>query len=225
MSRDGPSGLSQELAALKRQGASLLVVGDGGGGVCSSLLGAEEKARRAIFVPTSIGVADVRKRWNGPETPDRFAVVDVTGTRRPDVVTAPTVGDPGIAPGDADWYEKVSMDDPGALVNTVRKRLNRLAADDPPPATIRLCLDSLDPLYDELGEDRLFRLMTTLCLSVTSVDGMAHVHVSPGLPDGILETLEPLFDATIEIERGAAGGHKQRWHLHESGIETDWLAV
>lgn len=225
MSPDGPSGLSKELAALKRQGASLLVVGDESGGVCSSLLGAEKEARRAIFVPTAIGVADVRQRWNGEESADRFAVVDVTGTRRPDVITAPTVGDPGIAPGDAEWYEKVPLDDPGGLVSAVRRRLDRLAADDPPPATIRLCLDSLDPLYDTLGEDRLFRLVTTLCLSVTSVDGMAHVHVSPGLPAGVRETLEPLFDATIEIERGASGGHKQRWHLHDSGIETDWLAV
>lgn len=225
MSADGPSGLSQELAALKRRGASLLVVGDGGGHVCSTLLGAEEKSRRAVFVPTAVGVADVRKRWKGPESADRFAVVDVTGTRRPDVVTAPTVGDPGIAPGDAEWYEQVNLEAPGGLVAAVRRRLDRLAGDDPPPATIRLCLDSLDPLYDALGEDRLFRLVTTLCLSVTSVDGMAHVHVSPGLPEGMRETLEPLFDATIEVERGSAGGHKQRWHLHESGIETDWIAV
>jgi hypothetical protein len=107
----------------------------------------------------------------------------------------------------------------------VRRRLDRLAWDDPPAATIRFCLDSLDPLYDELGEERLFRLLTTICLSVTALDGMAHVHVSPGVPPEVRERIEPIFDATIEVEPDATGQQRQRWRLHKAGIETDWLAV
>lgn len=227
MSSDGPAGLSRELATLKRRGASLMVVEEGGIGadVCTSLLGAEEMDRRGVFVPTAVGVSDVRRRWNGPNSPDSFAVVDVTGTRGPDILHPATVGDAAMVPEETDWYEAVSPDEPGALVAAVRRRLERLSEDDPPPATIRFCLDSLDPLYDVLGEDRLFRLVTTLCMSVTGVQGMAHVHLSPGIPDSVRDTLEPLFDATIEVEHGSAGDHRQRWHLHDSGIETDWLAV
>lgn len=227
MSSDGPAELSRELATLKRRGASLMVVGDGGIGadVCSSLLGAEDIERRGVFVPTSVGVADVRQRWNGPESPDSFAVVDVTGTRGPEILRPTTVGEAAMVPEETDWYEAVSPEAPGALVEAVRRRLERLSADDPPPATIRFCLDSLDPLYDILGEDRLFRLVTTLCMSVTGVRGMAHVHLSPGIPDSVRDTLEPLFDATIEVEHRSAGHNRQRWRLHDSGIETDWLAV
>lgn len=204
-----------------------MVLGEGGIGadVCTSLLGAQDMDRRGVFVPTAVGIADVRNRWNGQETPDSFAVVDVTGTRGPEILQPSTVGEAAMVPSETGWYEAVPPDEPGALVAAVRRRLEQLSADDPPPATIRFCLDSLDPLYDVLGEDRLFRLVTTLCMSVTGVQGMAHVHLSPGIPDSVRETLEPLFDATIEVERGSAGGQRQRWHLHDAGIETDWLAV
>lgn len=227
MSPDGPSGLSRELAALKRRGAALLVEDQGAVGdhVCTSLLGDTTADRRALFVPAAVGVADIRERWDGPETEDRFAVIDITGTRSLDTPTQPSIGDPAASPADAAWYERVPPDDPSRLLAAVRRRLDRLAWDEPPAATVRFCLDSLDPLYDELGEERLFRLLTTLCLSVTALNGMAHVHVSPGVPPELRERIEPIFDATIEVEPGGGGEQRQRWHLHEAGIETDWLAV
>ncbi|MFB6110958.1 MAG: hypothetical protein ABEJ35_00315 [Halobacteriaceae archaeon] len=227
MALDGSTALSRELAALKRQGASLLVVGDGGvdAAVCPSLLGERGADRRGLFLATTVGSADVRARWTGPETASTFGVVDVTGTRGPQAQVGASLGDPGVAAGDSDWYERAAIDDPDAIVAAVKRGVNRLAADDPPPATLRFCLDSVDPLLDALPSDRLFTMLTTLTGVVKEVGGMAHVHASPALPTETRRTLEPLFDATIEVEQTEPGTHRQRWHLHEADVETEWLTV
>lgn len=247
MAPEGPQALSRELAALKRRGAGLLVLGDRGG-ACRDLLGADGAERRALFVTTGVGVADVRRRWTGPETPERLGVVDVAATDRrgPETATAATVGDAAVAPGDVDWYERVPPGEPAALLAAVRAHLDRLAADGPPPATVRLCLDGLDPLVDRLEEPQLLRVCHLLTRLVRGVDGMAHVHISRGVPERLRMTLEPVFDATVEVApaddtgQGEArsqdqdqdhdhghghsdGGLRQRWRLHGSGYETDWI--
>lgn len=245
MAPEGPQALSRELAALKRRGAGLLVLGDRGE-ACRDLLGADGADRRALFVTTSVGVADVRRRWTGPETPERLGVVDIAATDRrgPETATAATVGDAAVAPGDVGWYERVPPGEPATLLTAIQAHLDRLAADDPPPATVRLCLDGLDPLVDRLDEPQLLRVCHLLTRLVRGVDGMAHVHVSRGVPERLLTILEPVFDGTVEVvpagefpegqgrdrateaptddDRGH-GGSRQRWRLHESGYETDWL--
>lgn len=229
MCADRPDPLSGQLAALKRRGSNLLVVSgpEGGDRVCRQLLGDTDAARRALFVPTTVGVSDVRARWPGPEVPDRFGVVDVTGTRSPNVLDSPGLGPGGVAAqaDDATWYENVDDHENLATIgDAIRDGLERLAADDPAPGTVRLCLDSLDPFLDNAGEETVFRFLHVVTATVRHVSGMGHVHVADSVSESDRSLFEPLFDATVTVETGP-DGVRERWRLHESGYETGWLAV
>jgi len=229
MCADRLEDLSGRLAALKRRGSNLLVVSgpEEGARACRHLLGDPDAARRALFVPTTVGVADVRTRWHGPETDDRFGVVDVTGTRAPGVADdgGPSPGGVAAQVDDAPWYEAV--EDPTNLATVgeaVRDGLARLADDDPAPGTVRLCIDSLDPFFDVATPEAVFRLIHVVTASVRHVDGMGHVHLADHVDPTRRSLLEPLFDATVTVESGP-DGIRERWRLHDSGYETGWLAV
>lgn len=229
MCADRLEDLSGRLAALKRRGSNLLVVSgpDATDRVCRHLLGDSDAARRAVFVPTTVGVSDVRNRWSGPEDPDRFRVVDVTGTRSPDVVGGGGLGPHGVA-GQADdetWYHPVEdPDDLPAIGDAVRAAVDALAVDDPDPGTVRLCVDSLDPFLDTATEEAVFRLVHVLTATVRHVGGMGHVHLAADATTTHRSLFEPLFDATVIVEAGP-DGVRERWRLHDSGYETGWLAV
>ncbi|MFB6103719.1 MAG: hypothetical protein ABEJ57_01355 [Halobacteriaceae archaeon] len=229
MCADRLEDLSGRLAALKRRGSNLLVVAgpENGGRACRHLLGDPGAARRALFVPTTVGVADVRTRWHGPETADRFGIVDVTGTRSPGVADDSGPSPDGVAArvDDAPWYHAVEDPTNLALVGeTIRDGLDRLADDAPEPGTVRLCIDSLDPFFDVASAEAVFRLVHVITASVRHVDGMGHVHIADGLDHTHRSLLEPLFDATVTVE-SSADGIRERWRLHESGYETGWLVV
>lgn len=229
MSADRMDPLSGKLAALKRRGSNLLVVSgpDGGDRVCRHLLGDPAEKRRALFVPTTVGVSDVRSRWPGPEVPDRFGVVDVTGTRSRDAIGGTGLGPEGVAAqvDDVDWYHPVEdTENLAAIGDAIRDGLNRLGHDDPDPGTVRFCLDSLDPLLDAASPETVFRFLHVVTATVRHVSGMGHVHIAESVPTTDRSLFDPLFDATVIVEAGP-DGVRERWRLHESGYETGWLAV
>lgn len=229
MCPDRLENLSGRLAALKRRGSNLLVVSgpDGTDRVCRQLLGDPDATRRAVFVPTTVGVSDVRSRWTGREDPSQFRVVDVTGTRSPNVIGSGGLGPGGVAAkaDDETWYHAV--DEPEnlpAVGEAVRTAIEAVAADDPEPGTVRLCLDSLDPFLDVATEEAVFRLVHVLTATVRDVNGMGHVHLADRITPVHRSLFEPLFDATVTVESGP-DGIRERWRLHDSGYETGWLAV
>jgi hypothetical protein len=227
---------SNELAALKRGGCNVLVTSDAPGRTpaCVRLLGAPELDRRHVFLTASTSVSSVLDRHRPRRTdPDSFAVVDATPPTRSTAAatpsTAPTSGP--TAPTNDDWL--VAVDDPtdfGALYETTRDALVRVAEGADAPGETRLCVDGLDRFLEtvETGdatEEELFRLLHMLTGAVRDVDGMGHVHVSETVGEDVLGTFEPLFDATVEIETTATGSTRQRWRLHESGRSTGWFRL
>jgi len=224
---------SRALAALKREGCNVLVVSDPGGSeaVCERLLGGHDLDRRHVFLPTTTTVDDVVERHGDrSRDPRRFGVVDATSASatRSAAAVQPTesLGPGPTIESDPEWYDAVDdLTDLESMLSAVRRHLDRLAdAGSGAPGELRFCFDSLDPLLDAVPEDVLFRFVHLLTAAIRETGGMGHFHTSASA-GATLETLEPLFDATLRVETAADGTVEQRWRLTDSGIETDWFAL
>jgi len=228
---------SRALAALKREGCNVLVVEDSGGSTaaCERLLGGHDLDRRHVFVPTTVSVADVLDRHGSrPRDPTRFGVVDASeasATRSAAAVSAPQT-DVGPGPSfhantDREWYDELDdITDLGTLVSLVREHLDRVLGDDRgTPGELRFCMDSIDPFFDAVPEDVLFRFVHLLTSAVRDTRGMGHFHTSAGAGNVAVATIEPLFDATLLVETAPDGTVEQRWHLADSDLETDWFVL
>ncbi|MFB6071900.1 MAG: hypothetical protein ABEJ88_02935 [Halobacterium sp.] len=224
---------SNELAELKRGGCNVLVASDAPGRdpACERLLGAPELDRHHVFLTTAADVQTVLDRHRPRRTdPGSFAVVDASPSTRSAAAASPSAPQPVVARyADEPWYDHVpALADFGAVFETTRRALDRVATGADGPGEVRLCLDGLDPFFDavdrgEAAEDALFRFLHMLTGEVRDADGMGHAHVSTTVDDDVLATFEPLFDATLTIETTETGGARQRWRLHESGRVTDWF--
>lgn len=213
----------EQLDELKRRGCALLLVTepDGEPVACDRLLGHDVHQRRRLFVPTTVPVATVLDRCGRTE-PDasNLGVVDVTTTARSVAAQGPVTDGPDL---DDSWYD--SVDDLRALDRIAAKafdHVSRFERTDPDPGEIRLCLESLDPFVDCVSDERLFAFVHQLLGAVRTALGMSHVHVSAAFPAETRRLLRPLFDATVHVRSGE-DGQEQRWEVHESGYETEWL--
>jgi len=210
--RTGPGGasessaFSQQLSELKREGSSLLVVGQHSGaghsGACRHLVGDDCAGRRRVFAFTqgrsvcgcSLDDLDgdgrevVRHRAgeNGDGADDELSAL---GTEIVDAVD--------VLEAEADGFE---------------------------PAELRLCFDSLGPLFVDHEPERLFRLLHVVTARVRQVGGMGHFHLRVDRDSDHVNLLEPLFDAVVEV-RDAEEGPEQRWHLRDGGVSTNWLQL
>lgn len=220
------TGFARQLAALKQRGCTVLVESDAGCGpaVCEALLGSPGLDRRHVFVPTTASVADVlARRDETGRDPDRLGVVDASGAARGGVAVASP--GPAAIDRDAAWYSRVeTLSDLSMLLMDVEIQLSRVAPADPGPGEVRFCLDSLDPFVDAVDRSALFRFLHVLAGLVRGAGAVGHVHVAPGTLTDVSD-LRPVFDAHLEARMEADGSCRQRWTLHESGVETDWLPV
>ena len=219
---------SHELAALKRQGCNVLVVNDpnGSDAACQRLLGGSDLDRRHVFVPTTTSVSHVLDRHEPRRTdPAYFGVVDAsTATRNAAAATTPGTA-PALDAGSAWYSEADDLGDADALFEQIDGHLARVSADADSPSEVRLCIDSLDPLFDAMPEATLFHFLHAVTSRVREERGMGHYHIAAGVDPDAVATIEPLFDATIYVEVTDDGVVKQRWHLHESGHDTDWFRL
>ncbi|WP_435098058.1 DUF7504 family protein [Halarchaeum sp. P4] len=212
----------------------MLVVNDPGGerAACERLLGGHDLDRRHVFVPTTVSVAEVLDR-HGTRSRDagRFGVVDATdaSTTRSAAAAASTgTAGPTIdGASDPEWYDEVAdLTDLETLFATVHEHIERVVAGDRgAPGELRFCLDSIDPFFDAVPEETLFRFVHLLTSAIRDARGMGHFHTSAGAHDVTVATLEPLFDATVYVESQPDGTVEQRWVLTESGLSTDWFEL
>lgn len=220
---------SQELAALKREGCNVLVVNDPGGSdaACERLLGGSDLDRRHVFVPTTTSVSHVLERHEPRRTdPAYFGIVDASTATRNAAQTAPSPGSAAQIDAGSAWYS--SLDDLGdadALFRQIDDHLNRVSEEAESPSEVRFCIDSLDPFFDAMPDETLFRFLHAVTSRVREERGLGHCHIAAGVDPDAVATIEPLFDATIYVESTDEGTVKQRWQLHDSGQVTDWFVL
>lgn len=216
-SDDGTAAFTRSLASLKREGSNLLVVGAGSdeahGELCTRLLGDTVGDRRRAFVSTERGGCVPAEYRRGDaerlsyELATRSAAAAASPSSGPDLPSA-TVRDL------SSLGEAIAR-----TIDEIDTEVGGLA-----PAQFRLCLDSLRPLLEEHTEKQLFRFLHAVANDVRAADGMAHYHLPLAYDTSTVRTLEPLFDAVIEVRDGE-DGPQQRWHLTEDAVETDWLPL
>lgn len=211
---DRTAEFTRALASLKRRGSNLLIVGTADHeahlGACTRLLGEGGESRRRLFAFTDRD-RSVAERL--PGNPDAAAVVDYASPTRSAASVEPTER-PAVA-------DARTLSDLATAISTA---IDDIAAVEAlAPADFRFCLDSLRPLVDEYTEREVFRFLHGVTRDVCRVDGMAHYHLPVPVDDQTVRTLEPLFDATVELR--VAPKLQQRWHLHESELSTDWLPL
>ncbi|MFC7044961.1 hypothetical protein ACFQH6_05545 [Halobacteriaceae archaeon GCM10025711] len=226
--KGGESTFSRRLSALKQRGCNLLVVNDShsAGHVCQRLLGEPALARRHLFVPTTATVSSVLGRHDPhPADPSMLGVVDATGAHRPRTGTATTAHAGTVDPA-TEWYTAVDdLTDLSGLLDATTDHIDRLTADDPGPSTLRVCLESVDPLFDAVPLFDLFQFLHALTGRVRRERGIGHVHAAAGVGETELAAIEPLFDVTVRTRTDEDGTVWQRWRDHETGEQSEWLQL
>lgn len=202
---------SRSLAALKRQGCSLLITGPVRDGthlrLSRRLLGDEgDITRRRLVVITDSNSRGDRLP-DGPVDEDTFRVMD----RRPTMRSVASCMCASQSSVDISTLERDMIE----VINDFDA-----AAEGLDSAELRVCIDSLRPLVDEHGLEGIEPFLTTITERIHETNGMGHVHFPIDLDCVTVSQLSPLFDIIIEVRPG-----KHRWHLLDEDILTDWLAV
>lgn len=218
---NGTIAVGSTLKRLKQTGGNVLVAGavpDALTDVASAnLLGDPERGRRHVFalldrddtvVPARLGSTD--------ETAAR--VVDYAAASRSAASAQPSADD-----GSAGTDRPADLDELEAAIET---QIETLVAGTPlcEPGEIRLCVDSLRPVLDQRDAEGAIAFLEPVFDSVRDASALAHYVLPVDRDEPVVRTLEPLFDATIEL-RVSESGPEQRWHLHESNHTTDWFAL
>ncbi len=186
---------SQELAELKQNGCNILLVGDGT--VHSDAcrhLLGEDRRRLFVFTEGEWVCACDPETVDGPDR----ETVRVTDDERS--------------------LSEISSE----VVDSIDALTDR--ADGLSPGEVRLCFDSLGPLFVDHDPEQLFRLLHIVTSSVRRVDGIGHYHLRVDRDSDHVNLIEPLFDALIEVRRND-GVPEQRWHVLGTDVSSDWLPL
>jgi hypothetical protein len=204
---------TRTLAALKREGSNVLVTGDDAGdahrAACENLFGERVVDRRRTVV--SAGGVDASMRGHDPDDARRIEYRAATRGAAAATSDADTV--PGVE------HDLTSL---GNAITDAIEEAER-TVESLAPAQFRLCVDSLGPLLEAHDERAVFRFLHAVTGDVRVVDGMGHYHFSTAPDADAVRTLEPLFDAVVELRADAEP--QQRWRLVDEDAETEWLPL
>lgn len=217
---DAEPSLSEALRDLKREGSALLVVGNAPDTVhrrtCEGMFGGSSDHRRialrtdgSCLDPATAEAGDTRLlRWAA-------AARGAVGAAGPGV---PAAG-PGPASGSA-------ATDHDSLQSLTRATFDAVDAARPEagPGDLRLGIDSLVPLLGCGDESAVFRFLHAVLGDVREADGIAHAHLPAPRDHRSVHTVEPLFDATVEL--GVRDGvARQRWHVADPPLSSEWIRL
>ncbi|MCL9815722.1 DUF7504 family protein [Natronocalculus amylovorans] len=221
-------GLITELDNLKRTGSNLLIVGKSRHTAhpkaCTSLLGSDDAGpRHRLFVtidPTTI--VENRLKYTASERVDSsLGVIKYTQLARGSAVTS-AQEQSLTRPSKREAY----AEDIGAVGIELSEQIAQIEAAHGrlAPAALRVCIDSVIPLFESYDQEIVFRFLRLVTDRIRSVHGMGHVHIQTDRDARYVKLIEPLFDAVIELKQ-ENGSVYQQWDLRESGLSTDWLEV
>ncbi|ELY50714.1 DUF7504 family protein [Natronorubrum bangense] len=222
---------SNRLSQLKRQGASVLVVGSVRPAqrrhLCRRLLGqATAESRRRVLVSTTGTRHDASELLEG-----------ISGSQATNTLIRYATQARGAAAsaGDSDTMDPIapSIDDSPVTTTTLAElgieisnaietfdgESNGLA-----PAELRVGVESLVPLLEEYGTEQVFKFLHLTNGRAKTVDGMIHYHLSMDSDSDTASVLAPLFDIIIEL-REQNGVPQERWSIADGELHSGWVSV
>ncbi|SFR43438.1 DUF7504 family protein [Halogeometricum limi] len=237
---DVSPGLTAALDDLKRRGSALLVVGavpaDVYREVSAQMLGDGGSAprRRLLVTGASDGERDSRLKVVRRRTPEWTRLLEFDGLARgaatatPSRTTAtPSSPDTSMeATFNPDSLRRRVEGDVAQLGIEIAKTVDQFEriSGGLAPAELRVAFDCLPTLVAEYGEETAFRFSHVLANHIRGVDGMVHCWLPRDRDDQLVRTLEPLFDATVEL-RLEETHLQQRWHFRDVDLSSDWLCL
>lgn len=223
---------SRSLSALKQRGSNLLVVGSAAEearkAASRRFLGdGVSESRRRLFVFTDAAHTDVTV-GSGPVTDETTRAIRRTTPTRSTASVHATTEDELPSPtlrGEVS-HRHVDSDELGALAWAIQRELSEFERDTGSFSTgeLRLCFDSLTPLLSTHDTSAVLRFLRAIGNRVRADSGMAHYHLPVARTDPVVDDLEPLFDAVIEL-RLSNGQPEHRWHLRDESFQSDWLPL
>ncbi|RRJ33753.1 DUF7504 family protein [Halocatena pleomorpha] len=199
---------ARSLAALKRQGCSLLITGPVRDGshlrLSRRLLGDIDTDRRwRVIVATD--TEGIETRCPKRAETHRYRIID----RRPAIRSSAVCA-------------RSSRVDLGRVARDVSVTIDEFDSDANglAPGELRLCVDSLQPLLDTHRSGTITQFIDRTTERVHETKGMGHFHLPVDPERTIVSTLIDRFDVHVELRGG-----KHRWHLLDDDIQTGWLRI
>ena len=187
--------IAQGLAALKREGGSVLVVGTESNAqedICGRFLADDDR----VFVDTDSTVRN-DEETAGTVIERPFSTrSSAAGSAQPDASTQ-------VRP----------------LVSDLETTVHRTATGD----AVQVCFDSLRPFVDTANVPTLVSSLESLRETAGSVGAIVHLHL-PAMPEAVPAPLFDAVDAVAEVRR-RGGTTYQRWRLPTDAEPTDWIPV
>jgi len=223
-SAGGAASFAKALASLKRHGSNLLLVGPAYESAhlpaSRRLMGDADSPRERLLVLTD------REAGRDTRLPD--GAEPVRTVEHPSLTRSAAASRPGPSPsplspagpdGDARDYLVALGNEITDEIDAAEERADGLAS-----SQLRVCFDSLAPVVDQHDRQRVVAFLHAVTSEVDRVNGMGHYHLPVPADAEVVELLEPLFDALIEL-RVAEDGPQQRWRLTDGRGSTDWLPL
>jgi len=212
---------SNKLTRLKRQGASVLVVGsvrpDHRQDTCQRLFGcATDHVRRRILVSTTDGPHPVSQHVDAT-APDALSTITYDTRACSAAATTPTVS-PSID-------SSTAVDTLADLGIAIANAIDAFEADADilEPAEVRVGIDSLLPLLEEYDHRQMFKFLHLINSRTQAINGMLHSHLPVERDARIVPTLSLLFDVVVEV-REHDGNYQERWVINDSADSSGWLS-
>jgi len=188
--------VAQGLAALKREGGSVLVVGtesDAQQNVCGRFLTGDDGR---VFVDTDSTVRD-------DEETAETVIERPFSTRSSAAESAQPGASTGVRP----------------LVSDLETAVREMSTED----TVQVCFDSLRPFVDATDVPTLVSSLESVREMARNAGAVVHLHL-PAIPEAVPAPLFDAVDAVVEVRR-RGGTTYQRWRLPADADPTDWVPV
>lgn len=219
------------LAQLKRQGASVLVVGSVRAAqrqsICRRLLGqATARARRRVLVSTTGESDDISDLLEtDPETDTSLTCVRyATQARSAAASSAHTSSMEPDAPSiDGSPMTTTTLSELGIAIASAIDSFEA-ESDGLEPAELRVGVDSLVPLLEAYDTERVFKFLHLTNGWVRDSDGMVHYHLPMDRDSDVVTVLAPLFDIIIEL-RDRDGVAQERWSIDDGDLRSGWVSA
>ena len=214
---------AEQLSRLKQHGTSVLIVGSVRDthreSITRLLIGDDAgEIRHRVLVSTNGSTGDCFHYLNNRSS--GLTELITYGAHSRSVSTTSTPIEPVV-----DESERVAEDlsDLGIEISSAIERIE-MDTEELNPADLRVCIDSLVPLLDQYGEERVFTFIHLINGRAITAGGMCQYHLPVERTANVVSVLRPLFDIVIEL-RENQGICQHRWTLVDSEHESGWLPL
>jgi hypothetical protein len=211
------------LSELKQQGGNLLVIGSTHENVhrqvCTQMLGDETAAprRRLVVLSGSNNHTAINSFSTVQQQSSSIRVIE-SSTRSRSAVSHEQSEQSQFLKTYTTTGQLSELEE---IIFTFITRYETLT-DGLAPAELRVCFDSLLTIVKNYDYGTMTRFLRGVTEKIRRFGGLGHFHLPVARETDIIADLTSFFDILVEL-RVDEKTPQQRWHLCDSGVESEWL--